>query len=158
MAPHITMDMIIPVIEERSQNSCDRPHEIEIGKPSRTELLSKWITNVRNKKLKCYRSPRRDLRVEAVLTRALNNAEYELRTTQLSRLNRWLKVRKRLLKGVNYGACGLYNIVEEELERTKDVDARHNTFWQEKDLCEDLTSLDNFLLELREIKPTIVQR
>lgn len=137
------------------ENGRDRPQEIEIGRPSRTELLAKWITNVRHKKLKCNRSPKRNFRVEAVLAHALHQAEYELRTTQLSRLSRWLKLRKQLLKGVDYGACGLYNMVEEELEKSKDVYARQTTFWQEKDLYEDLVSLDNFLVQLKEIKPVV---
>jgi len=134
----------------------DRPMEIEVGKPSRTEQLAKWITDVRYKKLKCYRSPKRDFRVEAVLTHTLHKAEYELRAKQLSRMHRWRRLRKQLLKGVEYGSCGLYNAVERESKCKEHSSAKGNNLW-EGDLCEDLSSLDDFLQQLGAVK-SIVQR
>ncbi|XP_011167639.1 uncharacterized protein LOC105201351 [Solenopsis invicta] len=130
----------------------DRPREIEVGKPSHTEQLNSWITNVRQKKLKCHRSPKRDFRVEAVLTHTLNKAEYELRAKQLSRITRWRRLRKHLLKGVEYGSCGMYNAAERENERCdQHHDSRNNNFWQ-GNLCEDLSSMVDFLQQLSEIK------
>lgn len=130
----------------------DRPREIEVGKPSHTEELASWITNVRQKKLKCHRSPKRDFRVEAVLTHALHKAEYELRAKQLSRISRWRQLRKHLLKGVEYGSCGRYNAAERELERCDQrLDSRDVSFWRE-DLCEDLSSMVHFLQQLSAVK------
>lgn len=127
-----------------------------MGKPSHTEQLASWITNVRQKKLKCHRSPKRDFRVEAVLTHALHKAEYELRAKQLSRIARWRRLRKHLLKGVEYGSCGLYNAAEREHERCHRHDSRDSNFWRE-DLCEDLSSMVHFLQQLSEVK-SMVQR
>lgn len=130
----------------------DRPREIEVGKPSHTEELASWITNVRQKKLKCHRSPKRDFRVEAVLTHALHKAEYELRAKQLLRISRWRQLRKHLLKGVEYGSCGRYNATERELERCgQHPDSRDVNFWRE-DLCEDLSSMVHFLQQLSAVK------
>lgn len=139
-----------------SRDSRDRPMEIEIGKPSHTEQLAKWITDVRYKKLKCHRSPKRDFRVEAVLTHTLHKAEYELRAKQLSRMHRWRRLRKQLLRGVEYGSCGLYNAAEREFRKCKQNAGKENNPW-EGNLCEDLSSLDDFLQQLGLIK-SVVQR
>lgn len=133
----------------------DRPREIEVGKPSHTEQLTSWITNVRQKKLKCHRSPKRDFRMEAVLTHALNKAEYKLRAKQLLRIARWRRLRKHLLKGVEYGSCGLYNAAEREYERYgQHPDSRNSNFWREN-LCEDLSSMVDFLQQLSEVKSSV---
>nr|XP_012223974.1 PREDICTED: uncharacterized protein LOC105673139 [Linepithema humile] len=133
----------------------DRPTEIEVGKPSHTEQLTKWITDVRYKKLKCYRSPKRDFRVEAVLTRTLHKAEYELRVKQLSRMHRWRRLRKQLLKGVEYGSCGLYNAAEREfIKCKKNSSTKENNPWG-GNLCEDLSSLDEFLHQLGTVKSVV---
>jgi len=134
----------------------DRPREIEMGKPSHTEQLSSWITNVRQKKMKCYRSPKRDFRMEAVLTHALHKAEYELRAKQLSRIARWRRLRKHLLKGVEYGSCSLYNATEREFEKCGHPDSGDVNFWREN-LCQDLSSMVDFLQQLSEVK-SFVQR
>ncbi|KAL6259985.1 hypothetical protein P5V15_009893 [Pogonomyrmex californicus] len=131
----------------------ERPREIEMGKPSHTEQLTRWITNVRQKKLKCHRSPKRDFRVEAVLTHALHKAECELRVKQLSRISRWRRLRKDLLKGVEYGSCGVYNATEREYERC-DQRPVSNDLWREN-MCEDLGSLMDFLRQLSGIKTTL---
>ncbi|XP_018355110.1 PREDICTED: uncharacterized protein LOC108756047 [Trachymyrmex septentrionalis] len=132
----------------------DRPREIEMGKPSHTEQLTSWITNVRQKKLKCHRSPKRDFHMEAVLTHALHKAEYELRAKQLSRIVRWQRLRKHLLKDVEYGSCGLYNRTEREFERCHDPDSRNTNFWRDN-LCEDLSSIVDFLQQLSTIKSSV---
>ncbi|XP_018314617.1 uncharacterized protein [Mycetomoellerius zeteki] len=132
----------------------DRPREIEMGKPSHTEQLTSWITNVRQKKLKCHRSPKRDFRMEAVLTHTLHKAEYELRAKQLSRIARWRRLRKHLLKDVEYGSCGLYNTTERVFERCHHPDSRNMNFWRD-DLCEDLSSIVNFLQQLSTIKSSV---
>ncbi|XP_018053486.1 PREDICTED: uncharacterized protein LOC108690612 [Atta colombica] len=133
----------------------DRPREIEMGKPSHTEQLTSWITNVRQKKLKCHRSPKRDFHMEAVLTHALHKAEYELRAKQLSRIARWQRLRKHLLKDVEYGSCGLYNTTEREFERCgHHPDSRNMNFWRDN-LCEDLSSIVDFLQQLSTIKSSV---
>ncbi|CAL1678346.1 unnamed protein product [Lasius platythorax] len=134
----------------------DRRQKIEASKWSHMEQLAKWIVNVRQKKLQCHKSPKRDFRMEAVLTHALNKAEYELRAKQLSRMSRWRRLRKQLLKDVDYGSCGLYNATEREVERCKQLVSKRNNVWR-TDLCEDLSSLDNFLQQLGEVK-SVVQR
>lgn len=153
------MRRIVPTYGNVAQLSArdvrDRPREIEMGKPSHTEQLASWITKVRQKKLKCHKSPKRDFRVEAVLTHALHKAEYELRAKQLSRISRWRRLRKHLLKGVDYGSCGLYNAAEQEYERCDQrLDSRNTNFWQE-DLCEDLSSMAHFLQQLSEVKSSV---
>lgn len=130
-----------------TRDARDRPMEIDVGKPSHTEQLAKWISDVRYKKQKCCRSPKRDFRVEAVLTRTLHKAEYQLRIKQLSRMQQWRRLRKRLLKGVDYGSCGLYNMNEQDFKKSKENSVKQNNPW-EGDLCEDLSSLDDFLQQL----------
>ncbi|EZA54720.1 hypothetical protein DMN91_006819 [Ooceraea biroi] len=122
----------------------DRPWEIEVGKMSNTELLSRWISHVRRKKRRT--DSRCNFRKRAMLTYAANSAEVELRTMQLSRLRRWKTLRKELLKGIDYGSCCAFNMAEQEqLERTKRSVNMKNV-WQQKD--KDLLSLDNFLQKL----------
>lgn len=133
----------------------DRPREIEMGKPGHTEQLTNWITNVRQKKLKCHRSPKRDFRMEAVLAHTLHKAEYELRAKQLLRIARWRRLRKQLLKGVEYGSCGQYNAAEREFERcSQHPDSRDVNFWREN-LCEDLSSIMDFLQQLSQVKSPV---
>lgn len=153
------MGRIVPTCGSVAQLSAitrdirDRPREIEVGKPSHTEQLTSWITNVRQKKIKCHRSPKRDFRVEAVLTHALHKAEYELRVKQLSRISRWRRLRKHLLKGVEYGSCALYNAAEQERCGQR-PDKKDTNFWRE-DLCEDLSSMVLFFQQLSEIKSPV---
>ncbi|KAL0129376.1 hypothetical protein PUN28_004222 [Cardiocondyla obscurior] len=131
----------------------DWPYEIEMGGSSHTEELASWITNVRQKKLACCRSPKRDFRVEAVLTHALNKAEYELRAKQLSRISRWRRLRKHMLKGVDYGSCGLYNAAERNHENY-DGQRQDASSWRDN-LCEDLNSIVDFLQQLSEVKSSV---
>lgn len=152
---------IVPTCENVTQLSAvtrdirDRPREIEMGKPSHTEQLTSWITNVRQKKIKCHRSPKRDFRVEAVLTNTLNKAEYELRAKQLSRIARWRRLRRHLLKGVEYGSCGLYNAAEREFERGDQYLNSKNINFCWDNLCEDLSSMVNFLQQLSKVKSPV---
>ncbi|TGZ50258.1 uncharacterized protein LOC112464163 [Temnothorax curvispinosus] len=142
-----------------ARDNRDRPREIEMGKPSHTEQLASWITTVRQKKLMCHRSPKRDFRVEAVLTHALHKAEYELRAKQLSRIARWRRLRKHLLKGVEYGSCGRYNATERECEMNGQCsNLRDTNFWRQNlpdDLYEDLSSMVDFLQQLSEVKSSV---
>ncbi|CAD1478807.1 unnamed protein product, partial [Heterotrigona itama] len=127
-----------------------RPREIEIDKPSHTEQLANWISRVRCKKLLCRRNRKRDLRIEAVLTCALSKAEHELRSKQLSRISKWQQFKKQFLKTVNstdYQNCEFYN--NEDMRNSNSY--QENNPWQGP-LCPELSSLDNFMSKLAEIK------
>ncbi|XP_072763032.1 uncharacterized protein [Anoplolepis gracilipes] len=127
--------------------------KIEMSELSHMEELAKWIVNVRQKKLKCHRTPKRDLRREALLTHTLRNAEYEYRDKQLRRVSRWRRLRRQFLKDVQYGSCGLYNAAERQDAENEQVSKKNN--WQS--MCEDLSSLNNFLQQLGKVK-SVVQR
>lgn len=118
-----------------------RPREIDVDKPSHTEQLANWISRVRCKKLMCRRNRKRDLRVEAVLTCALSKAEHELRSKQLSRISKWQQFKRQFLKDMDYSNCGYYTT-----EHLKEINP-----WQGP-LCPELSSLDNFMSKLSEIK------
>ncbi|KAM0728209.1 hypothetical protein ACS0PU_005678 [Formica fusca] len=134
----------------------DRFRRNEFSELSHMEQLAKWIVNVRRKKLECHKTLKRDLRMEAVLTHALRNAEYEYRAKQLSRVSRWRRLRGRLLKDVEYGSCGLYNAAEHrEVEKQHNVSKRNKL--SQESWRDELNSLDNFLQQLGQIK-SIVQR
>ncbi|KZC06395.1 hypothetical protein WN55_10305 [Dufourea novaeangliae] len=125
-----------------------RPREIDVDKPSHTEELANWISRVRCKKLMCRRNRKRDLRVEAVLTCALFKAEHELRSKQLSRISKWQQFKKQFLRDGDYSSCDFY--AGEDIKISKSC-------YQEEDpwrgpLCPELTSLDNFMSKLGEIK------
>lgn len=126
---------------------------VNLSKSGRMKQLAKWIVNVRQKVLKCHKTTKRNLRMEAVLTCALHKAEYEFRAKQLSRMSRWRRLRKDLLKNVDYGTCGLYHATEREEQERRLVSERNT--WQKSNLCEDLSSLDNFLQQLGAIKSVI---
>ncbi|XP_029178090.1 uncharacterized protein LOC114945908 [Nylanderia fulva] len=126
-------------------------HMEDLKKWSHMEQLANWIVNVRQKKLKCHKTLKRNFRMEAVLTHALHKAEYEFRAKQLSRMSRWRRLQKDLLKNVDYGTCALYNATEREKQ---DLVPERNT-WRELNLCEDLSSLDNFLQQLGAVKPDV---
>lgn len=121
-----------------------RPREIDVDKPSHTEQLANWISRVRCKKLMCRRNRKRDLRVEAVLTSALFKAEHELRDKQLSRISKWQQFKRQFLKDTGYTTCEFYS--------AEDM----NNLYQENPwqgpLCPELSSLDNFMSKLGEIK------
>ncbi|KAG6800680.1 hypothetical protein HZU73_04071 [Apis mellifera caucasica] len=124
-----------------------RPREIDIDKPSHTEQLANWISRVRCKKLMCRRNRKRDLRIEAVLTCALFKAEHELRSKQLSRISKWQQFKKQFLKDADYSNCELYN--NGDIKNSKS--GQENDPWQGP-LCPELSSLDNFMSKLGQIK------
>lgn len=119
-----------------------RPREIEIDKPSHTEQLANWISRVRCKKLLCRRNRKRNLRIEAVLTCALSKAEHELRSKQLSRISKWQQFKKQFLKTADYQN-------NEDMRNSNSY--QENNPWQGP-LCPELSSLDNFMSKLAEIK------
>ncbi|XP_076234380.1 uncharacterized protein LOC143179169 [Calliopsis andreniformis] len=124
-----------------------RPREIDVDKPSHTEQLANWISRVRCKKLMCRRSRKRDLRVEAVLSCALSKAEHELRTKQLSRISKWQQFKKQFLKDADYPNYDFYGSENMKTSRL----CQENDPWQAP-LCPELSSLDNFMSKLSEIK------
>lgn len=134
----------------------DRIDDAESDRPSRTENLAEWISKVHRKKQQCYRSPKRDFRLQAVLTCALHKARYELRSKQLVRMARWQRLKKDFLRGVEYGSCGQYHAAE--AERQKELLARSENCdpWSGR-ICQELDSLDVFFKKLGEIK-SLVQR
>ncbi|XP_050486935.1 uncharacterized protein LOC126871767 [Bombus huntii] len=116
------------------------------NKPSETERLVTWISRVRNKKLKCRRNRKRDLRIEAVLTCALSKAENDLRIQQLSTASKWQRLKRQCLKKGNYSNYELYNGEDTENRRLSQQNP-----WK-KPLCPELSSLDDFMSKLAEIK------
>ncbi|XP_006623318.1 uncharacterized protein LOC102674098 [Apis dorsata] len=124
-----------------------RPREIDIDKPSHTEQLANWISRVRCKKLMCRRNRKRDLRIEAVLTYALFKAEHELRSKQLSRISKWQQFKKQFLKDADYSNCEFYNNGDTKNSKS----CQENNPWQGP-LCPELSSLDNFMSKLGQIK------
>ncbi|XP_076166839.1 uncharacterized protein LOC143146423 [Ptiloglossa arizonensis] len=123
-----------------------RPREFDIDKPSRTEQLANWISRVRCKKLMCRRNRKRDLRVEAVLSCALFKAEHELRSKQLTRISKWQQFKKQFLQDADYSSCDFYD--GEDMRNFKSCQENP---WRGP-LCPELSSLDNFMSKLGEIK------
>lgn len=121
-----------------------RPREIDVDQPSKTEQLSNWIKEVRCKKLLCRRNRKRNLRIEAVLSYTLYKAEYELRRKQLSRISQWRKLKPKFLpnsRSDNHNCESLeYSEVYQE-----------SNLWHEP-VCQELSSLNDFMLKLSEIK------
>ncbi|XP_066586679.1 uncharacterized protein [Prorops nasuta] len=112
-----------------------RIREVDLALLSHTEKLANWINRVRHKKLTHRYKPKRDLRVQAVLTNALVKAEYELRTKQINRVKKWQMLKQQLLKNeLNY-------------QQTFEDDDP----WKGQ-LCPELKSFDTFMSKLSEIK------
>lgn len=103
-----------------------------------TEELKDWISKVRCKKNSIQRTRKRDLRLEAVLTSALSRAEGDLRTKQLQRYKRWQLMKIQL----NISDNNFYTTTEQ------------NMHW-DKTTCEDLSSLDNFMSMLKDVKTSL---
>lgn len=133
-----------------------REHRRKIEKKELNEMkrLATWIHSVRRKKHESEKKEK--LRIAVVLTQTLRYAECEYRATQISRVNRQLR---QPLKGVeNVGIvhnCGSYNAAERDIEYQHLI-SKKNNLWQES-LCQDLSSLDNFLQQLGQVK-SVVQR
>jgi hypothetical protein len=116
------------------------------AKPSDTERLVTWIRRVRRKKLRCRRNRRRDLRIQAMLTCTLFKAEDELRIKLLSRALKLRKLKKQLLKTANYI----------NPERCDDEDTtQQNNPCKEPELCPELSSLDDVISKLSEVKVSL---
>lgn len=100
-----------------------------------TEELVQWISRVRCKKTTMKKSRRRNLRMEAILACALLKAESELKYKQQSRYKRWQLIKMELHK--------------ESASR----DCSSTSEWDYK-TCDDLNSLNSFMLRLNEVKIT----
>ncbi|XP_073968283.1 uncharacterized protein [Bombus fervidus] len=122
-----------------------RDHDID-PKPSDIERLVTWIRRVRRKKLRCRRNRRRDLRIEAMLTCTLFKAEDELRIKQSSRALKLRKLKKQLLKKANY-----INYKRGDDEDT----SQQNNPSKEPELCPELSSLDDAISKLSEVKVSL---
>ncbi|XP_076476721.1 uncharacterized protein LOC117164794 [Bombus vancouverensis nearcticus] len=116
-------------------------------KQSETERLVTWINKVRRKQSKCRRNRRRDLRIEAVLRCALSKAEDDLRVRRLSTASKWEDLKKQCLKKVNYTNYELYNG-----EDTENPGSSQQNPQEEESSCPELSSLDDFMSKLAEIK------
>ena len=120
--------------------------------PSKTEQLSNWISRVRSKKIVRRRSPKRDLRVEAVLTNALFKAEFELRTKQRLRNIKWQELKKELKLDDYYCKRGDGTSYSEEYSNYLRCQDNNQ---EEEALCEELRSLNDFMSQLSDIKVPI---
>ncbi|KAJ8953056.1 hypothetical protein NQ314_007431, partial [Rhamnusium bicolor] len=95
-----------------------------------------WISHIKVKKLNFKIHKRKNLFIEAVLNKALSKAETELRQKQEERRLRWQHLKSRW--GVLQDCCDNTSIN-----------------WDTK-ICEELNnSLDNFMLQLKEVKVPI---
>lgn len=121
-----------------------RPREIDVDQPSKTEQLSNWIKKVRCKKLMCRRNRKRNLRIEAVLSYALYKAEYELRRKQLSRISQWRKLKPKFLQNSRSDDHNCESLEYSEIYQESNL-------WHEP-VCQELSSLNDFMLKLSEIK------
>jgi hypothetical protein len=109
-----------------------------------TDGLVDWISKVRVKKKALTRHRRKNLRVEAILTSALIEAETLLRMKQQQRFQRWQRLKTEVCKAdCNnvYSATSNDNVSDQ---------------WDEK-TCEDINSLNRFMCLLNEVK-TPLQR
>ncbi|KAG5896167.1 hypothetical protein JTB14_016942 [Gonioctena quinquepunctata] len=100
----------------------------------RTPFLAEWIALIKIKKqnLKCKK--RRNLSIEAVLNKALTNAETELRRKQHERRLRWHHLKSSL-----------------GITQNDSCDIKSSKNWDTK-ACEELTSsLDDFMSQLKAI-------
>lgn len=96
----------------------------------KTSELNDWICKVRVKKLSCKRQKRKNLFIEAVLSNALVKAETLLRTKQQERRMRWEKIKSHMPDATSHNRSSVWDT------RT----------------CEDLHSIDNFMLQLNSVK------
>ncbi|XP_046435023.1 uncharacterized protein LOC124186926 [Neodiprion fabricii] len=119
-----------------------RGHDIDQG--GHTEELSDWIHRARCKKVIFRRSPRRNLRVEAVLAYTISMAERELHHKQMLRLRRWQQIKEKLT--ITQRHCQN----EEEFYESGHNEQEENVW--EAPLCSALSSLDSFMSMLKAIK------
>ncbi|PNF39241.1 hypothetical protein B7P43_G17437 [Cryptotermes secundus] len=107
-----------------------------------TDGLLDWISKVRIKKKSLTRHRRRNLRVEAILTCALMEAEALLRKKQQQRFKRWQHLKTEVCKADYSNVCSA---------TSKDNVPNQ---WDEK-TREDINSLDRFMCLLGEVKTPI---
>lgn len=106
---------------------------------SKTESLSKWVRQVKNKSLNARTKRKCDLRIIAILSNSLMRAESELVTKQRERARRWAQMQADL---------GLCNKEEEIAKQQRE---KIDNVWKN-----DLSGLDNFFRELDSLKPVKV--
>lgn len=106
---------------------------------SKTESLSNWVRQVKNKSLNAKTKRNRDLRIIAILSNSLIRAESELITKQRERARRWAQMQ------VDLGLCNK----EEEIARQQRE--KIDSIWKN-----DLSGLDSFFKELDRVKPIVV--
>ncbi|PNF13867.1 hypothetical protein B7P43_G11787 [Cryptotermes secundus] len=109
-----------------------------------TDGLVDWIRKVRVKKRSLTRHRRENLRVEAILTSALMEAETLLRMEQQQRFQRWQRLKTEVCKSDCSNVCSV----------TSNDNVSNQ--WHEK-TCEEINSLDRFMCLLNEVK-TPLQR
>lgn len=100
-----------------------------IGTIGHTDQLVDWITKVKCKKVNAKRQRRKNLLIEAVLSNALVKAEMELRHKQQERLKKWQQI-KSMWNCNNFSS---------------------QKMWDSKS-CEELSSLDDFMFQLKQVK------
>ncbi|XP_043495228.1 uncharacterized protein LOC122519671 [Polistes fuscatus] len=93
---------------------------------SKPKLLLKWIKTVRRKQLHLRKNRQRNLRIETILANALSSAEFKLRSKQLK-------------------------ISQSQNQTYSDIISQYNNS-QPEPLCPELSSLDDFMKEVSEVK------
>jgi hypothetical protein len=106
--------------------------------------LLDWISKVRVKKNLFTRRRRKNLRVEAILTSALMEAETQLRMKQQQQLQRWQRLKTEVWKANSSNVCSVTS------------NCNISNQWDEK-TYEDINSLNRFMSLLNEVK-TPLQR
>lgn len=103
---------------------------------SKTESLSNWVRQVKNKSQNAKTRRKRDLRIIAILSNSLTRAESELVTKQRERARRWAQMQADL------------GLSSKEEEIAKEQREKINNLWKN-----DLSGLDTFFRELDNVKP-----
>lgn len=105
---------------------------------SKTESLSNWVRQVKNKSISAKTKRKRDLRIIAILSNSLTRAESELVTKQRERARKWAQMQADL------GLCN------KEEEFAKEQREKIDNLWKN-----DLSGLDSFFKELDNVKPIV---
>ncbi|KAJ0173672.1 hypothetical protein K1T71_010821 [Dendrolimus kikuchii] len=105
---------------------------------SKTESLSNWVRQVKNKSINAKTKRKRDLRIIAILSNSLTRAESELVTKQRERARKWAQMQADL------GLCN------KEEEFAKEQREKIDNLWKN-----DLSGLDSFFKELDNVKPLV---
>jgi hypothetical protein len=104
-----------------------------------TDGLVDWISKVRVKKNSLTRRRKKNLRVEAILTSALIEAETLLRVKQQQRFQRWQRLKTEVCKADSGNVCNAT------------YGDKLSCQWDEK-TCEDINSLNRFMCLVNEVK------